>query len=95
MSESASPLAGNAPEDVKATVAFKWDNWLGGPNAPGFGRDVRLGVQFTRLNLNEEALPSGQKRRTAVTEHEITVTEDFLNGMGFMHGGCTAYFIDA
>ncbi|EJU06640.1 Thioesterase/thiol ester dehydrase-isomerase [Dacryopinax primogenitus] len=24
----------------------------------------------------------------------MTVTEDCLNGMGFLHGGCTAYLID-
>ncbi|KZT60812.1 hypothetical protein CALCODRAFT_417714, partial [Calocera cornea HHB12733] len=62
---------------------------------PGFGREARQGQRFTTLNIKEEYLPGGQKRRTAETIHEVTVTEDCLNGIGFLHGGCTAYWIDS
>jgi len=93
---SSTYLAGNAPEDMKIAAAFKWDNWLGGPDAPGFGRDVRQGLRFTTLNVKDEPTPAGKaKRRVTEAIHEVMVTEDFLNGIGFMHGGCTAYLIDA
>lgn len=100
MTSSSTYLAGDAPEDVKIAAVDMWDNWIGGPAAPGFGKDVRKGMRFTTLNLKEEALSSGDaderpRRRTAETIHEVTVTEDFLNGMGFLHGGCTAYLIDS
>ncbi|KZP00271.1 hypothetical protein CALVIDRAFT_533916, partial [Calocera viscosa TUFC12733] len=102
MTGSSTYLAGNAPNNVKAVSAFKWDNWLGGPRAPGFGRDIRQGLRFLTLNVNEEPLSTGEsgdkpasRRRTAEAVHEVTVKEEFLNGIGFLHGGCTAYLIDA
>jgi acyl-coenzyme A thioesterase 13 len=99
---SSPPLAGNAPESIKAATAYKWYTWFGGPEAPGFGRDVRKNVRFTTLDMYEGSASDGhgrtegkgKGRRCAEAVHEAKVTEEMLNAMGFLHGGCTAYMID-
>ncbi|EPQ58891.1 hypothetical protein GLOTRDRAFT_54445 [Gloeophyllum trabeum ATCC 11539] len=91
--EDASKIPGNVSPEVKQAAA-SWLNLFFSRNAdtPAFADSVGKRLKLTEVSINPKADEPGKTECKVVCE--ITVSSDMLNGLGSLHGGCSAYLID-
>ncbi|TFK46945.1 hypothetical protein OE88DRAFT_1666748 [Heliocybe sulcata] len=89
----ASQIRGNVSPEVKQTVASLAPRFAVTPDGkPGFASSVGKRLKVTEVSL----LPNKEERerRECRVVVELAVEDDMLNGVGTMHGGCSAFLID-
>jgi len=85
----AASISGNAEPASKARVLAWWDRYLAGPSSGQFGANVKPYLKIVSVDVYSE-----HRRDVFEVVHEATVSEEFLNCNGVMHGGCTAFIMD-
>ncbi|KIY68396.1 hypothetical protein CYLTODRAFT_374362 [Cylindrobasidium torrendii FP15055 ss-10] len=92
-------IAGNAPAHIKELFAHPllmlgmMDIDAGSASARGFGKDVMPLLSITEASMSESAEAPSKKDARVICK--LVVTDDMLNGAQTLHGGCSAYLVDA
>ncbi|KJA29602.1 hypothetical protein HYPSUDRAFT_31531 [Hypholoma sublateritium FD-334 SS-4] len=92
-----SGVAGNVSDEVKEFLG-NHNNFFASFLKPGqrplnsFANAIQHRVKVTELSVTEKAEEPNKFEGRAVLE--IEVTEDMVNAVGNIHGGCSAYLID-
>jgi len=93
-----SQITGNASDDIKRTIGnprgFFKSLRVKDPRSSDllFGGSVLKRMKIVEITLNRKA--EEEKKMEAKVVVELDVTEDMLNGGGYIHGGCSAFLVD-
>ncbi|KAK0443919.1 uncharacterized protein EV420DRAFT_1014829 [Desarmillaria tabescens] len=83
-------VTGNAPDDVKQCQRV----FLAVGQTKGFAHQILSGLSISHVSLDPS--PEQYTRDQSKVTCSLTVTEDMLDAIpGCLHGGCSAFIIDA
>ncbi|KAF9463089.1 hypothetical protein BDZ94DRAFT_1260034 [Collybia nuda] len=93
--EDITQIAGNASDDIKRLLGKPcayFTNLPPGPHGLIFGQSIVERLVVTEISVHRKA--EEPKKLEGRLVCELVVDEDMVNGLGNIHGGCSAFLID-